>query len=150
MQDCHNAMDSGTPKDALERCTETPNKTKQDSNNDNDDTSPDQDVQVMIHQYTLSMDTLDPESQTRFRDKDGTFQMETSVTRNMGKGSKLFTIPRTDTRSKATYSSPSIDKVTDTLDMATVGQLYNKSIADLTYNELCVLHATKKRQEQLI
>ena len=60
-------MDSGTPKDALERCTETPNKTKQDNNNDdNDDTSPDQDVQEMIHQYTLSMDTLDPESQTRF------------------------------------------------------------------------------------
>ena len=59
MQDCH-AMDSGTPKDALERCTETPNKTKQDNNNDTDDTSPDQDIQEMIHQYTLSMDTLDP------------------------------------------------------------------------------------------
>ena len=32
MQDCHNAMDSGTPTDPLEKCTETPNKTKQNSN----------------------------------------------------------------------------------------------------------------------
>ena len=35
-------------------------------NNDTDDTSPDQDIQEIIHQYTLLMDTLDPESQTRF------------------------------------------------------------------------------------
>ena len=32
IQDCHNAMDSGTPTDPLEKCTETPNKTKQNSN----------------------------------------------------------------------------------------------------------------------
>ena len=107
MQDCHNAMDSGTPKDALERCTEASNKTKQNNNNnDTDDTSPYLDIQEMIHQWNLLSDKFDPESETRFRDKDGVFKMETAVTRKLGKGLKLFATPKINTRHKAIYSTP--------------------------------------------
>ena len=98
----------------------------------------------MMHQSTLSMEVLDPSSKTWFRDEDGTFEMDTSVTRSMGKGSKLFTIPTVNTQSKVIYSSPSVDEVTDTSDIETDVQGYNKSISNLTYNDLCVLHATKK------
>ena len=202
-------MDSGTPKDALERCTEASNKTNQNNNNnDTDDTSPHHDVQEMIHQWNLLSDKFDPESETRFRDNDGVFKMETAVTRKLGKGLKLFATPKINTRHKAIYSTPCVYiahnneseailvddviltkieemkstglydilslrnlsvqdlemmvnvrwigtyttvsvplssiELSDTWHKTTVNQVYNNNISDLTYDELCILHATKK------
>ena len=64
IQDCHNAMDSGSPKNALERCIEAPSKNNQNDSNDLEDTSPEQYRQEMMHQSTLSIEVLDPSSKT--------------------------------------------------------------------------------------
>ena len=78
IQDCHNAMESGSPMDVLKRLTVTPpcDDTFCNSTQDNDAYNA---LRQYAEEWMFNMEILDSECSEKFKDANGKFTMNTSV-----------------------------------------------------------------------
>ena len=78
IQDCHNAMESGSPVDVLKRLTVAPPCDVGFCNNRKDSDAFNA-LQRYAQEWIFSMEKLDPDCKDKFKDANGTFTMNTSV-----------------------------------------------------------------------
>ena len=145
IQDCHNAMESGSPVDVLKRLTVAP-PCDVDFCNNREDADAYNALQRYAQEWMFSMEQLDPDCKDKFKDDHGKFTMTTSIATAMGEencGKKLVATPNV-TSTRDVISSTSVSQDTLFSDEYTVQ--YPKTISDMTFDELFVLQCTHKNQ----
>ena len=143
IQDCHNAMESGSPVDVLKRLTVAP-PCDVDFCNNREDADAYNALQRYAQEWMFSMEQLDPDCKDKFKDDHGKFTMTTSIATAMGEencGKKLVATPNV-TSTRDVISSTSVSQDTLFSDEYTVQ--YPKTISDMTFDELFVLQGTQK------
>ena len=102
IQDCHNAMATGTPDDILEQVTKkkindsTNNKNKKSNNSE---ATVGTEIIELIKDWMMAMEILDPQCKNSCKDSENILQMESSVVTDLGInecGKKFVAIPKLD------------------------------------------------------